>query len=194
MLQSFFRYPLLAMAFSVCSPQATAQATESSSAYLVAGGQAVRSSSGDCWRTAAWTRERATPECDPDAVTYWAEVRFGFEGDELRADGRKVLDALAQRLLAANPERVALTAYTDRVGEAAYNARLSKRRAAAIRAYLIDKGVPEKLMRAESRGSRDPVTAGQCDAMGSESRRNTKLIACLQPDRRVEVEATVRPR
>ena len=183
MLQLCWKYPLISLAFTVCA----AQASDGGAAYLAAGGAAVRSGSGDCWRTGAWTPENAVRECDAHPITYWAEVRFDFERDELGADARKVLDDLAQKLLAAEPERVAVAAYADRIGDPAYNARLSARRAQAIRAYLVEKGVPEKLMRAESRGSRDPVA--QCSEMGPENRQNTKLIACLQPDRRVEIEA-----
>lgn len=121
-------------------------------------------------------------------ITYSTEVLFDFDGTELRADGRKVLDDLAQKILAAELESIAATAHTDRVGDDAYNERLALRRADAIRTYLVGKGVPEKLVRVDSKGEREPVTAGRCDTLGEEHRRNSNLIACLQPDRRVEIE------
>jgi OOP family OmpA-OmpF porin len=128
----------------------------------------------------------------PRRVAFSTEVLFDFDGTELRADGRKVLDDLAQKILAAELESIAATAHTDRMGDDAYNERLALRRADAIRTYLVGKGIPEKLMRVDSRGEREPVTAGRCDALGEESRQNSNLIACLQPDRRVEIEVSGR--
>jgi OOP family OmpA-OmpF porin len=223
-MQASLKLSFLAVAF------AAAGAAHAEGAYLSAGGQAVRSASGECWRTGAWTPQGATTQCDPQLVAALApmdvveapapalvadaprfektslevrsaaprrvafstEVLFDFDGTELRADGRKVLDDLAQKLLAAELGSVSATAHTDRMGDDAYNERLALRRADAIRAYLVERGVPEKLMRVDSKGEREPVTAGRCDALGEESRQNSNLIACLQPDRRVEIEVSGR--
>jgi OOP family OmpA-OmpF porin len=169
--------------------------------YLVSETQEpVRSAYGDCWRTASWTEERASQECDPQLAvketpkraSFATEVLFDFEQAELDADGRKVLDDLASKLLAMDIEKVTATAHTDRIGGTHYNERLSGRRAEAIRVYLVEKGVPEKLLRFEARGAREPITVGRCDAMGPETKQNVKLIACLQPDRRVDIDVAGR--
>ena len=186
MLKRFLQYPLIAIGFTACAAQAQS--------YLVSNGQYVRSSGGECWRTGAWTRESAAQECDPQPLTYWAEVHFGFERHDLGAPERKRLDDLAQKLIAADLQGVEVRAHTDRIGDPLSNARLAERRAQAIRTYLVEKGLPEKLLRADNRSALEPLTRGQCDAMGPENRQNTKLIACLQPDRRVEIEASVRHR
>lgn len=201
MLKSFLKYPLIATA--IVAGAAQAQTTGGMSGYLTSGDQRpVRSGHGDCWRTGSWTQEGAAEACDPqpalepapkvERATYAAGVLFGFERAELGEEGRKMLDDLAQRLLAIDPETVAVTAHADRIGDAAYNERLSARRAETVRAYLVDKGVPEKLLRFESKGAREPVTLGRCDAMGPENKQNMKLITCLQPDRRVEIEVAGR--
>ena len=203
MLNSLLKYTLIATVLGAGAAQA--QSSGSMSGYLTSGAeQPVRSGYGDCWRTGSWTQERAAAQCDPqpalepqaalqpqpevERASYSAEVLFGFERAELADEGRKVLDDVAQKLLAIDPEAVAVTAHADRIGSAAYNEQLSARRAEAIRAYLVDKGVPEKLVRFEAKGAREPVTAGRCDAMGPENKQNAKLVACLQPDRRVEIE------
>ena len=193
-MQTSLKLSFIAVAF------AAAGAVHAEGAYLSAGGEPVHSASGECWRTGAWTPQGATTQCDPQLVAAPAprrvavstEVLFDFDGAELRADGRKVLDDLAQKLLASDLESVAATAHTDRMGDDAYNERLALRRADAIRTYLVGKGIPEKLMRVDSKGEREPVTAGRCDALGEESRQNSSLIACLQPDRRVEIEVSGR--
>jgi len=74
--------------------------------------------------------------------------------------------------------------YADRIGEEDYNLELSERRAEAVRDYLADLGIELKLISAEGRGEGAPVTGDACHG-----RRGDALVACLQPDRRVELEA-----
>ena len=67
-----------------------------------------------------------------------------------------------------------------------YNLWLSRQRADAVDTYLVDKGVDAGKIEAEGRGKADPVTKpGECGA-----KRSPKTIACLQPDRRVEIEVS----
>ena len=124
----------------------------------------------------------------PQPTIYRAQVRFEFESAELGSDGRKLLDELARQLLAADLEKLTATAHADRIGTVAYNEDLAERRAEAIRDYLLEKGVPEEVMHIQSKGAHQPVTNGRCEGMGAENKQNAKLIACLQPDRRAEIE------
>jgi OOP family OmpA-OmpF porin len=162
-----------------------------------------------CWRDAFWTPATANAKCDgalvaqapqppvapppPPAiqsqkVTYQAETLFDFDKAILKPAGKAKLDELAQRIQALNLEVVVATGHTDRIGTVAYNDRLSMRRAQAVKAYLVSKGVPADRIYTEGKGKRNPVTTG-CN------QRNRKaLIACLAPDRRVEVEVVGTPR
>ena len=128
----------------------------------------------------------------PQPTTYRAQVSFGFESAELGSDGRKLLDELARQLLAADLEKLTATAHADRIGTVAYNDDLAERRAEAIRDYLLEKGVPDDVVHIQHKGARQPVTNGRCEGMGAENKQNAKLIACLQPDRRAEIEVTRR--
>ena len=128
----------------------------------------------------------------PKPATYRAQVQFGFESAELNGDGRKLLDELARQLVAADLEKLTATAHADRIGTVSYNEDLAERRAEAIRDYLLEKGVPEEVVRIQSRGARQPVTNGRCEGLGPEIKQNAKLVACLQPDRRAEIEVTRR--
>jgi len=206
MLADTLKHSLIALAIAATYCQA--QTADVNGGYLTSSdGAPVRSAYGDCWRTVAWTEESASQECDPQLaakeapksplmpaatpptrLSFATEVLFDFEQTELDADGRKVLDDLASKLLAADIEKVTGTAHSDRIGAAAFNDRLSARRAEAIRVYLVGKGVPEKLLRFDAKGAREPMTVGRCDGMGPETKQNVKLVACLQPDRRVDIE------
>jgi OmpA-OmpF porin, OOP family len=156
-----------------------------------------------CWRDAFWTPATANAKCDgalvaqapqppvapppPPAITsqkitYQADALFDFDKAILKPAGKEKLDDLAGKIEALNLEVVVATGYTDRIGSNAYNDRLSLRRAQAVKAYLVSKGVPADRVYTEGKGKRDPVTTG-CN------QKNRKaLIACLAPDRRVEVE------
>jgi outer membrane protein OmpA-like peptidoglycan-associated protein len=131
---------------------------------------------------------RASAQCDPLRRGHAREVLFGFDRAELDGEGRKRLDDLAQALLgSAFPRSVLIIGHADRLGSAAYNEQLSARRAQAVRDALIEKGVPARLLRVHSKGDSVPLTAGRCGAVGGAEAKQT-LIACLQPDRRAEIE------
>jgi OOP family OmpA-OmpF porin len=79
-------------------------------------------------------------------------------------------------------EVVVVTGHTDRLGTEAYNQKLSERRADAVRDYLVSKGVPRDKIETIGMGEKQPVV--QCDQKAFKA-----LIECLQPNRRVEVNA-----
>ncbi len=83
---------------------------------------------------------------------------------------------------------VTVTGHTDRIGSAAYNTRLSMRRAEAVKAHLVELGIPAAKIVAAGKGETHPVTKpGECKG----DKATKELIACLQPDRRVEIEVSV---
>jgi OOP family OmpA-OmpF porin len=80
---------------------------------------------------------------------------------------------------------ITVTGHTDRLGTDAYNQQLSAARALSIKNYLITQGATADLVSAKSVGESSPVTtAAQCPS----SLKPAALIACLQPDRRIEIE------
>jgi OOP family OmpA-OmpF porin len=157
-----------------------------------------------CWRDAFWTPATANAKCDgalvaqaptPPApaapaapaitsqkVTYQADSLFDFDKAVLKPEGKEKLDELATKVQGMDLEVVVATGYTDKIGSDKYNDRLSLRRAQAVKAYLVSKGVPANKIYTEGKGKRNPV---KTDCM----QKNRKaLIACLAPNRRVEVE------
>jgi OOP family OmpA-OmpF porin len=114
-------------------------------------------------------------------------VLFAYNQSAVRPAEAPKLDELAAKLKGGSSDAVNAVGHADRIGGEAYNLALSEKRAAAVRAYLAGKGVDAKRIRAEARGEEQPVTGDACKNMGSENRRNRKLIECLQRDRRVEV-------
>jgi OOP family OmpA-OmpF porin len=119
-------------------------------------------------------------------VKLQADSLFGFDQDSLQADGKQALDKLMQELKGVNVDAVQVTGHTDRLGSAAYNAKLSTRRAEAVRSYLVQVGgMPANLVTATGVGSAEPETsANDCKGM----KASQALITCLRVDRRVEVQ------
>jgi OmpA-OmpF porin, OOP family len=79
--------------------------------------------------------------------------------------------------------------YTDRIGSDAYNLKLSQRRAAAVKTYLVSKGIPADKIYTEGKGKANPVTGTTCNKIGGpQNGSNKKLVDCLQPDRRAVLE------
>ncbi|HEX5311968.1 OmpA family protein [Aquabacterium sp.] len=129
-----------------------------------------------------------TPPPARRRVTFSAESLYTFDQSQIRPEGKAALDTFAQELVNTQYEMIVVEGHTDRLGSPAYNQRLSERRAEAVKAYLIETGkVDPNKVTATGKGESTPVTRPE-DCRGT--KRTAKLIACLQPDRRVEIEVT----
>ena len=131
---------------------------------------------------------KPAPKPVAEKVTFNADVLFDFDKATLKPEGRGKLDDLAGRVKDINLEVVIAIGYADRIGSSAYNQRLSVRRAEAIKSYLVSKGIEGNRVYTEGKGEANPVTGDKCKNMGREHRSNKKLVACLAPDRRTEIE------
>lgn len=104
---------------------------------------------------------------------------------DLSDAGRTQLDALASGLNGRPYGMVHVIGHSDRIGNAKANVDLSTRRADAVRDYLVQKGVPAEKITAVGRGAVEPVV--ECDDKDRQA-----LIACLAPNRRVEIKIVSR--
>jgi len=200
-----------ALVMGLTSGAALAQTNPDDTAYLNdQRSTVVRSGTGLCWHT-AFGPAASTSECDPasapapmakadepaatprplavavptrERMTFDADALFDFDKADLRPAGKLALDDFLGKMKGINPETITTDGHTDRFGSEAYNQRLSERRAQAVKTYLVSHGIEASRVRAEGHGEMQPVTkAGQC-----EGAKSAKVIACLQPDRRVEIE------
>lgn len=131
---------------------------------------------------------RPAPKPAEQKVKLAADTLFDFDKATLRPEGKAKLDEIVSQLGKYNVEVILAVGHTDRIGSDAYNQKLSERRADAVKKYLLSKGVPANRVYTEGKGEKMPVTGDKCKNMGPENRRNKKLIDCLQPDRRVEIQ------
>jgi OOP family OmpA-OmpF porin len=119
-------------------------------------------------------------------ITLDSKVLFDFDKAVLRPEGMAAIDSQVIARLGSiqKLEVVLVTGHTDPIGSDAYNQKLSERRADAVRDYLVKKGVPKDRIEAIGVGEKQPVAGLVCDQKNLKAR-----IECLQPDRRVEVQA-----
>ena len=203
------------LALGLMSGAASAQSNNpSKEGYLIdTRGQVVKSGFGLCWHTGYWTPALAIEECDPDLVKkpvaaapapqklaavapppapkpaadrvkLNADTLFDFDKAVLRPAGRDALDDFYNKTRDINPEVITAVGHADRFGSDKYNQNLSERRAMAVKSYLMGKGIADNRIYTEGKGEMQPVTkADECKGP-----KSAKVIACLQPDRRVEIE------
>ena len=128
----------------------------------------------------------APADTDPDKITFSADALFDFDKAILKSEGKQSLDNLMAKLGKVKYDVIVAVGYTDRIGNEDYNKRLSVRRANAVKSYLVaNKGVDASNVFVDGKGEANPVTGTTCIGKGMSTK---KLIACLQPDRRVEIE------
>lgn len=158
-------------------------------------GQPVQSGTGGCVDTGDWNK--SMPTCpEPTVVVKDHHVMvilsladsefFGFNKATLTADAKAKLDTMAAAIKdASRIDGIRIVGHADRIGPPPYNVELAMRRAQAVKRYLIGKGIPGKLIETLSDGQANPLVT--CPGI----KNQTKLIQCLAPNRRTDVQAVL---
>ena len=118
---------------------------------------------------------KPAPASVKQAVVIQADALFDFDKSVLRPDGRKSIDDALAKLKGVDVEMVIATGHTDSVGSDAYNQKLSERRAAAVKDYLVSKGIPAAKITTIGKGESQPVATN-------------KTAEGRQKNRRVDIE------
>ncbi|MEO6973648.1 MAG: outer membrane protein OmpA [Rhodoferax sp.] len=153
-----------------------------------------------CWRDANWTPATAAATCDgaivpvaapapvvapaaaapvapPPAapvaskVTYAADAFFNFDKSVLKPEGKAKLDDLIDKIKDINLEVIIAVGHTDSIGTVAYNQKLSVRRAEAVKAYLVSKGIEKNRVYTEGKGKSQPVADNKTAEGRAKNRR-----------------------
>jgi OOP family OmpA-OmpF porin len=103
--------------------------------------------------------------------TFQAETLFDFDKSVIKPEGKKVLDGVVSRLQDVNLEVVIAVGHTDAIGTDAYNNKLGMRRAEAVKAYLIAKGIEKSRVYTDSKGERQPIATNKTAAGRAQNRR-----------------------
>ena len=178
-------------AFVATAALATAAMAQNIDNWRNASGDVWKNSSGDCWRDSSWTPATAAPGCGapvaaPKAaapaapaapvaaaskVTYAADAFFDFDKAVVKPAGKAKLDDLVSKVKGINLEVIIAVGHTDSVGSDAYNQKLSVRRAEAVKAYLVSKGIEKNRIYTEGKGEKQPVADNKTKEGRAKNRR-----------------------
>ena len=114
---------------------------------------------------------KPAPKPVKEKVTMAADAHFDFDKAVLKADGKARLDDLVGKLKAVNLEVVIAIGHTDSIGSKAYNQKLSLRRASAVKAYLVSKGIEANRIYTEGKGETQPVADNRTKEGRAKNRR-----------------------
>jgi len=111
------------------------------------------------------------PAATVQKVTYAADAFFDFDKSVLKPEGKAKLDDLAGKVKNINLEVIIAVGHTDSIGTDAYNQKLSVRRAEAVKAYLVSKGIDKSRVYTEGKGEKQPVADNKTAAGRAKNRR-----------------------
>jgi OOP family OmpA-OmpF porin len=115
--------------------------------------------------------EPAKPKPVAEKVTFAADVLFDFDKSVIKPDGKSKLDDLSNKMKGINLEVVIAIGHTDSIGTDAYNQALSVRRAEAVKAYFISRGVEGNRVYTEGKGEKQPVADNKTSDGRAKNRR-----------------------
>jgi OOP family OmpA-OmpF porin len=124
------------------------------------------------------------PKPVTEKVTFAADVLFDFDKSVLKPEGKAKLDDLVSKVKGTTLEVIISIGHTDPIGNLKYNQALSVRRAEAVKAYLVSKGIEPNRIYTEGKGPSQLVK--KC--VQKDFKNFAEYVACNQPNRRVEVE------
>jgi OOP family OmpA-OmpF porin len=116
-------------------------------------------------------KEAPKPKPVAEKVTFAADVLFDFDKAVIKPEGKAKLDDLATKVKGINLEVVIAIGHADSIGSDAYNQKLSVRRAEAVKAYLISKGIEPNRIYTEGKGEKQPVADNRTKDGRAKNRR-----------------------
>ena len=123
----------------------------------------------------------AAPVPVSEKINFSAEALFDFDQSIVKQDGKNALDQMLDSLKNMNTEVMVTVGHTDSIGNDEYNQALSIRRAEAVKAYLISRGIGADRVYTEGKGEAQPIA----DNTSNEGRaKNRRVIVEVVGSRR----------
>ena len=106
-----------------------------------------------------------------EKLSRFDDVRFDFDKSEVKEDGRKTCQVVADYLKKNPKAKLQIEGHCDERGTAEYNLALGDRRATAVMTYLVSLGVPKAALSTVSFGKEKPLDPGHDEGAWAKNRR-----------------------
>jgi OOP family OmpA-OmpF porin len=113
----------------------------------------------------------AAPAVTVEKVTFAADAFFDTNKAVLKPEAKAKLDDLASKIKAITLEVIIAVGHTDSDASDAYNQKLSVKRAEAVKAYLVTKGIEANRVYTEGKGEKQPVADNKTKEGKAKNRR-----------------------
>jgi outer membrane protein OmpA-like peptidoglycan-associated protein len=119
-------------------------------------------------------------EVTADKIVINEKIMFDFDKSTIKPESFSLLDEVAQ-VIKDNPQikKISVEGHTDSDGSDKYNQKLSDGRAASVKKYIVDKGVPETMLDSKGWGESKPI-ADNNTPEGKEKNRRVEFLITAQ--------------
>ena len=152
-----------------------ADSDKGSALYSFYTAERISTDIGECPQIEEWTgnvvKSQIATKLERDGRARLDGINFDFNSNVIRVESKPLLDSIAAILKEHADWQVTLEGHTDNIGGAAFNNDLSARRAAAVKAYLANAGVPASRLASIGFGFEKPVSTNDTQSGRAENRR-----------------------
>jgi len=111
------------------------------------------------------------PPAKEQGAIIFRNILFDFDKSNIKPESYPVLDEVAEYLKANPKVKMEIQGHTDGKGKAAYNLKLSDRRAESVKKYLVDKGIAADRLETKGYGLTKPVAPNDTEENRARNRR-----------------------
>jgi outer membrane protein OmpA-like peptidoglycan-associated protein len=128
------------------------------------------------------SEENPTIRRDSDTlfITFKADLLFDFDSFALTAEASEKIQCVADILTRYPQTGIRVNGFTDTPGSERHNLELSQKRAMAVKAALVQCGIPSERIRARGFGETNPIRSNATD---SGRHINRRVVVAIVPKR-----------
>ena len=169
----------------------TGNTTASAAAATTSAVAVTQAPSEPITEPAVVVEEKTTVVVTKAQTESYSQEMFATNSTELSTDGKIALMPLVEVLKAHPQSSVDVVGHTDSTGAAEYNMMISKKRAAAVAAYIEEQGIEADRITASGEGEENPIASNDTAEGRAQNRRVDATIPGFEYQEEVKVEQVI---
>lgn len=169
----------------------TGNTTASAAAATASAVAVTQAPSEPITEPAVVVEEKTTVVVTKAQTESFSQGMFETNSTELSTDGKIALMPLVEVLKAHPQSSVDVVGHTDSTGAAEYNMMISKKRAAAVAAYIEEQGIEADRITASGEGEENPIASNDTAEGRAQNRRVDATIPGFEYQEEVKVEEVI---